>query len=244
MTGLNGAAGQPLYAQVKAFIAERIDSGAWPAEHRVPSEHELVRDFGVSRMTVNRALRELSAEGRLRRVQGVGTFVAAPKAQSTMLEIRNIAAEIRGRGHHHEAEVRFNRAEAAKGRLARRLGLPEGARVFHLRVLHRENGLAVQIEDRYVNPAVAPDFLAQDFRRATASEYLLEIIQPDEVEHLVEAVVADARARHLLDLGAHEPCLALERRTWAGGAVVTVVRFVHPGSRFRLAGTFAFRSRA
>src|SRR5438874_10924414 len=64
------------YLQVKDFILERIAGGALRAGERVPSENELTRTLTVSRMTANRALRELAADGVLVRVAGVGTFVA------------------------------------------------------------------------------------------------------------------------------------------------------------------------
>ena len=67
---------QPLYARVKEHILDNIRSGAWEAGRRVPSENELVESFGISRMTANRALRELQADGLVQRVQGVGTFAA------------------------------------------------------------------------------------------------------------------------------------------------------------------------
>lgn len=70
----------PFYERVKAMIKTKIHSGAWPANYRVPSESELVTLFGYSRMTINRALRELTAEGLLVRMQGVGTFVAEIRA--------------------------------------------------------------------------------------------------------------------------------------------------------------------
>ena len=235
------AGAEPLYQSVKRFIVDRIRSGDWPVDHRVPSETELTRDFGVSRMTVHRALRELSGEGLLTRVQGVGTFVAAGKAQSSPLEIRNIAEEIRGRGHTHTSDVRLLREEPAKGRAARHLGLPDGAPVFHSLVLHRENGIPVQLEERYVNPAVAPDYLDQDFSRVTPNEYLMRAVSPDQVEHLIEAVAPNAATRRLLKIDAREPCLLLERRTWTRGAVVTWARLTHPGSRYRLGETFAHR---
>ena len=64
-------------------------------------EAELVAQFGFSRMTINRALRELTDEGLLVRLQGVGTFVAEPKGQSALFEIRSIADEIAARNHQH-----------------------------------------------------------------------------------------------------------------------------------------------
>ena len=84
----------PLYARVKTYIVEQIRSGALKAGSRVPSENELVESFGISRMTANRALNELTTEGMLARVPGVGTFVKEATPRSSLLELRNIADEI------------------------------------------------------------------------------------------------------------------------------------------------------
>ena len=73
-----------LYEQVKDHIARKIQDGSWKAGDRLPSENDLVTQFGMSRMTVNRALRELAEQGRIVRVAGVGSFVAADKPQSTL----------------------------------------------------------------------------------------------------------------------------------------------------------------
>ncbi|HET9331929.1 MAG TPA: GntR family transcriptional regulator, partial [Steroidobacteraceae bacterium] len=62
------------YQQVKHFILDRIAGGSLRAGERVPSENELTRTLTVSRMTANRALRELAEDGVLVRVAGVGTF--------------------------------------------------------------------------------------------------------------------------------------------------------------------------
>ena len=96
---------QPLYAKVKDHILENIRSGAWEAGRRVPSENELVESFGISRMTANRALRELTAEGFLSRVPGVGTFVKEAPALSSLMELRNIAEEIAQRGHRYSSRL-------------------------------------------------------------------------------------------------------------------------------------------
>ena len=95
----------PLYNRVKAWVLQRIDSGVWGESQRIASEHELIEKLGVSRMTVNRALRELAEEGHLVRVVGVGSFVADRRIQMHPLEIRNIADEIAERGHAHASSV-------------------------------------------------------------------------------------------------------------------------------------------
>src|SRR3984957_11687187 len=96
---------QPLYLQVKRHILDNIGSGKWGTSSRVPSENDIVKSFGVSRMTANRALRELRDEGVLVRIAGVGSFVADRHAHGHPLQIRGIDAEIRERGHAHRAEI-------------------------------------------------------------------------------------------------------------------------------------------
>src|SRR3981081_4545898 len=96
---------QPLYLQVKRHLLDNIGAGKRGRAARVPSENDIVKSFGVSRMTANRALRELRDEGVLVRIAGVGSFVADRHAHAHPLEIRSIADEIRGRGHVHRAEV-------------------------------------------------------------------------------------------------------------------------------------------
>src|ERR1700758_2441988 len=110
------------YLQVKDFILERIAGGTLRAGERVPSENELTRALTVSRMTANRALRELAADGVLVRVAGVGTFVAEQRVHAHPLEVRNIADEIRARGHEYLAKVVFHGSVAAPPRLGPRWG--------------------------------------------------------------------------------------------------------------------------
>jgi GntR family transcriptional regulator, histidine utilization repressor len=226
----------PLYQQVKDHILARIARGQLAEGDAVPSENELTRDLGISRMTAHRALRELTAEGVLRRVQGVGSFVAAPKPQSALLEIRNIAGEISQRGHRHSAIVQLLRRERADAATARALGLAKGAGFFHSLIVHCENDVPVQVEDRQVNPAFAPGYLAQDFTRTTPYEYLTALGPLDAAEHVIEAVLPDAPTQKLLQVRANEPCLLLTRRTWSNGIVVSRACLTHAGSRYRVAG--------
>src|SRR5690606_37456750 len=101
----------PLYRQIKNLIVSRIRSGEWAPGGQIPSESELVRTLNVSRMTANRALRELTAEGYLVRVQGVGTFVAKETPQGALVEIRSISDEIRECGGMHSCNVLILREE-------------------------------------------------------------------------------------------------------------------------------------
>lgn len=226
----------PRYRRVKDFITERVLSGDWPSGQRVPSENELTGQFGVSRMTVNRALRELTAEGWLIRVQGAGSFVAEQKPQSALLEVRNIRTEIMARGHRHSADLLALDNRPSTREVAQALELRTGTRVFHSLLVHRENGVAVQLEERFVNPLFAPRYLEQDFTRVTPYEYLTAVGPIAASEHIIEAVTPTTEACAHLELRQPEPCLLLIRRTWSNGLVATLARLTHPGSRFRFVG--------
>lgn len=225
---------QPLYLQVKDHILANIASGTWAAGTRVPSENELVESFGISRMTANRALRELAGDGYLARVPGVGTFVKEQAARTSMMELRNIAEEITARGHSYTSRLISRETMMANTALTEEFEWINPQNLFHLVVVHEENGVSVQLEYRWVNPLIAADFLIQNFTRQTPTAYLLNTVPVDELEHSVSAIRPDDTQQILLGISADEPCLALHRRSWSKGAVVTVATLIYPASRYAL----------
>lgn len=228
----------PLYLQVKKHIQARISANTWQPDSKIPSENELVRTLGVSRMTVNRALRELTLEGLLVRLQGVGTFVAQRKPQSALLEIKSISREIESRGGVHSSEVQVLEKLPATESLAVVLGLQPGVLVYHSILIHRESGVPIQYAERFVNPTVAPEYLSQDFTSITPSEYLLSVAPITEVEHVIEATLPEVKVRKLLEMKPSEPCLVLYRKTWSQDVVATSSTLIFPGSRYRLGSRF------
>jgi GntR family histidine utilization transcriptional repressor len=223
------------YLQVKDFILERIAGGTLRAGERVPSENELTRTLTVSRMTANRALRELAADGVLVRVAGVGTFVAEQRVHAHPLEVRNIADEIRARGHQYRVKVLTLESLSASRELAERCGVKPGAQLDYSLLTHFEDAAPLQVEERYVNPQVAPGYLRNDFSRTTPHEFLIRVAPLLRAEHIVRALVPERRIRRLLRLEAGEACLLIMRRTFSHGRIASVADLYHPGSRYELA---------
>lgn len=219
-------------------IRTEIAQGRLPPGARVPSEHELVRRFGVARMTANRALKELAAEGLIVRTAGSGTYVADRKLEHSALVVPDIAQEIRASGRSYRGEVLTAEELAAPEPIARALELDPDAPVFHTRILHRADGIPVQFEERWVNPAYAPEFLAQDFTARTPNAYLTAIGRVEEAEETIEAVAADRAEARLLEVAPGTPCLLLTRRTFARGLWATTARLLGPGRRWRLTARF------
>jgi GntR family transcriptional regulator, histidine utilization repressor len=226
------------YTRVKHYLKAGLARGRWRPGALMPSEADLVARFKLSRMTVNRALRELRDEGLVERVQGVGTFAAQLHRVSSTLQLRDLHSEIVARGHRHHAEVVVRRREKAAPEVAAQLELQPGAPVFHTLLVHHEDGVAIQCEDRYVNPASAPGYLDVDFTRTTPTHYLLDVAPLWEAQYAIEAACATAEEARLLGIRRAEPCLILTRRTVSRGVPVTVARLVHPGTRYQLAGAF------
>lgn len=233
------AVAKPRYQQLKDLIIGRISNGDLRPRDRVPSENDLVESMNVSRMTANRALRELTDEGYVDRIAGRGTFVSDFRARSHVLEVQNIADEIARRGHTHSCEVLRQSRQHARGEIARALDIEQGTDVFHLLLVHFENGSPVQVEDRHVVADFAPECMQQNFQTVTPSAYLTAISPLQEAEQVVRATLPNAAVRQQLQMADNEPGLVVIRRTWSHGRPVTFARLHHPGSRYELTGHYA-----
>jgi GntR family transcriptional regulator, histidine utilization repressor len=228
----------PAYERVKAWIRRHIASGRWKPGDPVPSEAALMQRFCISRMTVNRALRELATEGMVTRIQGSGTRVAQLHRISSRLTIRDIHEEVLERGHEHSSRVLHCAREKAPAKPASSLGLRTGAPVFHTVLVHMENGLPIQYEDRYVNPAAAPRYLETDFTLTSPTLHLLQHAPLTEASYSIEAGLPSADEAKALGIKRTEPCLVMRRRTVSGTHAASVARLVYPGTRYSFAGQF------
>jgi GntR family histidine utilization transcriptional repressor len=229
----------PIFQRIKDYLLGEIASGRWKEGDLVPSEQALVRQFGVSRMTVNRAVRELTAEQVLTRRQGSGTYVAPQKYQATLVEIRNIADEVRARGHAHASHPRLLEQAPAGEALALQFGLEPGTPLFHSLIVHDENGQPIQVEDRWVNPACAPAYLDQDFSRITPNEHLMVAAPLQGATYSIEALATPRDIADMLAIDTRQACLVLKRQTVSGGRIASIATMWHPGHRYQFAGSFA-----
>ncbi len=236
---IDKSAPQPLYQQIKNIIHDRIKSSEWKAGQKLPSENELVAALGVSRMTIHRALRELTQEGLINRVHGLGSFVADAPRHASLIELRDIAVEVTQNGKQHRSRVLALDTKQANDKVAHDMQVSRGTALYFLNAVHYQDDIPIQLEARYVNPGLVPEFLQQDFNRATSTSFLLKQFRPQEMEHIVRAVMPDARVRDVLEIDAGEPCLQLSRRTWKNDQVVTHVTMTYPSSRYDLGARYA-----
>lgn len=228
------------FTVIKQFICQKIESGLWEQNMKVPSENELAEQFSVSRMTARRALQELTEQGVLVRSQGAGTFVATFKSQSSILEIRSIADEIFERGHQHHSQMLTLEKTTVTKELGILLNVAATDEVYYSEILHFENNEPIQLEQRYVNSALVPDYISQNFNEITPHEYLTLEAPLTEATHEIEAILASDAVAAFLKINNSTPCLQIKRRTWSSNGVVSLAILTSPGDKYRLGSRLVF----
>ncbi len=228
----------PAYQQIKQHILNAIHSGEWRTGAAIPTEISLAGEFGVSRMTVNRALKELSAEKVLERRQGSGTFVAQQHFHHTFVEVRNIADDIRQTGKTYSAKV-IHADFCASSCLPREVQelFQHGQQLFQIEVVHCADNIPIQYEKRWVDVDLVPEFSQQDFTQINISDYLINNVALVKGNYLIQATLPNSKIAQQLNMTRSQPALMLTRYTYSSDErVVTYVQMWHNGEHFQFSG--------
>ena len=251
----------PAYQRIKNAILDNIHSGKWQAGNAISTEMALAEEFGVSRMTVNRALKELSEERVLERRQGSGTFVAQQQFNHTFVEVRNIAQDLKSANRDYQAKVVSKRgitASMLNDELRRKFCLnkaiksselkdatdirsiknidSEAAVLYEVKIIHFADGQPIQFEERWVDALKVPEFIEQDFSVVNTSDYLIAKSPLERGSYTIRALAAPDEIAALLQIAPHSPTLVLCRQTYSAGQVLTFVKMWHAGERYQFSG--------
>ena len=232
-----------LHSRIRDDIAGRIMSGEWPPGHRVPFEHELMADYGCSRMTVSKALSELSVSGLITRRRRAGSVVALPSRERAVLDIQDFALDAERSGTDYRHAVLRRSVERMDARGAQRLAVATGAEMLAVTTLHLTDLVPAACEYRLINLTVVPAARDEPFADLPPGTWLLRQVPWTDAEHVIRAVSADATLARTLQIMTGAACLVLERRTWQAGAFVTEARITYPGDRHHFVGRFSPTSR-
>lgn len=228
---------RPVYQTIRTTIEAQIMSGALKPGDRIPFEHELMAEYGCSRMTVNKALSSLAAAGLIARQRRRGSFVNRPRIHMAVLEIPDMREEIERRGHVYQLRLLSSAVQAADGEAGEIMRLDRTARLLVLGCLHLADGQPYAVEQRYINLAAVPEAAEADFAETPPGSWLLTHVPWTEAEHRISAAAAGDEAG-LLGVGADKPCLVLQRWTWRERESITYVRLVFNGDNFDLTARF------
>ena len=231
----------PVYKKVQNYILESIENDIFEEGKQIPSEHILAKHFGVSRMTVNRAIVELSQQGVLKRIQGSGTFVSSKRVASPPIRIVDISTEILSRGSKYRIEMIAQKLQSASKSIAKKLEIPEGETVYFCHLLHHENNIPLAMEKRYVSRTLVPRFFEQDFLNISPGKYLLSHYDLVEMDQTIEALIATKELAQFLQIDENSACLSTKRRTWSTIGLISYAEFTYPASRYKLQSHLTLR---
>jgi GntR family histidine utilization transcriptional repressor len=227
----------PRYAQIRRALESEILSGAWPPGHRVPSEHQLLRRYRCSRMTVNKALSALAASGMIVRRRRWGSFVSEPSGRN-VLQIQDIEQDVLKAGGNYRVAL-LHRAERKATKVDEaRLQIETGDAVLDVQCLHYIDGQPWLLEDRLINLAAVPSARRADFSKRSPGSWLLQETPWSHAEHDIRAANASRETAKALKIATGFACLIVERRTSHAGKTITHVVLQYPGDRHKLTASF------
>ena len=228
--------------RISAEIRTRILDGTWAPGFPLPTEIELADSFGVSRMTMNKVLTQLTAEGFLDRRKRRGTIVAHQRGQSVVMEINDIAREVAERGRSYSWRLLDRDIRPPNERERPLLDLSDGeldSRILFLRGLHYASDAPFCLETRVINLDMVPQALDQDFNAVMPGQWLLQTMPWSGATHRIRAINCTAPAAKLLHLPVGAACLEVLRKTRIEAHWVTHVRLLYPGEAHQLVAEFA-----
>ena len=228
-----------LHDRIRSDIEDRILNGELAPGDRIPTEAELMLRFGCARMTVNKALSDLTASGLLERRKRAGTIVASPKLHSMVLDVPDLQQEVLRRGQSYDYRLlgsrrrRPARGDEAEARLAGR------GQLFELDGVHLANGKPIATETRLISVLAVPAIVEVDFARLAPGTWLLQNVPRTEATTRISALAADEATAVMLQVDFGTSCLAIERSTWRGSEQITSVRQTFRGDAYDLSASFS-----
>ena len=232
-------AGKPsLHNRILRDVQEKILSGAWPQGHRIPFETDMATQYGCSRMTVNKALTQLSRAGLLERNKKWGTFVKAPQSVSAALEITDIQKEVEDAGKRYDYKLLGDELHIASELEVQLLDLGTATKVRSLTCLHSANDRPFCFEERVVNIGVAPEIEHVLFENLSPGAWMFSNIPWNSAEHQIIATSATEEVAEILDITLGDACLVVERKTQNETGYVTWARLTYAGEQHRLVANF------
>lgn len=245
--GIARASPTPLYYQLELTLRRQIESGILAPNERLPSELELARRFGVSRITVRRSLERLAAQGLVHRKSGRGTYVSPlprvqVKVERNLVNLLGFEDDLRRSGAVPDVRVLRKEWVPAPEDVASRLEVPAGTQVFRLHRLGMVDGRPLWVEERYFSENVATGI--QDYHMESPS--IVALLAREYGKRItaaairIESVGAAEEVASLLQVRPGSPLLAVQFTTYVDDMPIDAMRAYFRGDRY----AYAFRLEA
>lgn len=223
----------PKHAQLRVILEELCDTQLHPGD-LLPGERALEETYGVSRITVRRAIGDLVISGRLRRARGKGTFVA-PNPLVSRLHLASFSSEMEAQNVAASSKILLSGRATAPPEVLKFFGGAPGTRHTHLRRLRLGDGEPYSVDDAWYNAEHVPGLLENDVYKSVYAildeDYEVPVTEADQV---VTAVSADEEMASLLDVATGTALLRIVRLSRSHELAVEWCSSVYRTDRYRL----------
>lgn len=222
-----------LYYQLKESFISNILSAVWPPDSKMPSERELCDAYGVSRVTVRKALDELVQGGFIYRKQGKGTFVKQKSLEQKLSKFYSFSEEIRKQGMAERAKMLLFEEHPADSVIAAELHILPGEMVFKVKRLRTIDDTPYAVETSYLPAALLPGLTQQAIERDGLYNTMRNFgVFPVRAIERLKAVTLRATTARLLQSAAGEAAVHLTRNTFSATQSVEFCESVILGKMF------------
>jgi GntR family transcriptional regulator len=209
-----------LYSRVETVLAGEITHGDLKIADQLPTEDSLIARFGVSRITVRRAIQNLVSRGLVEIRRGKGTFVAAPKITQDLKELSGFVEDMHALGRKPTARVIGNEIVTADATVARELALTRGERVVRIRRVRLADGVPLSFDETYLPLEIGKKIIANDLKvepifSLLERKYNIPLI---EAEYKLDAVAAESEVAAALRVKQRSPIFRIERTSYSTGS--------------------------
>lgn len=233
--GIDKKSPLPIYYQIQQIIKEKIKSGELKTGDKIPSEHELCEQFGVSRMTIRQAINNLVKETHLYRKRGIGTFVQQTKVTQTLEGLRSFTEDMKERGLEPSSQLISFSVKPASSYVAKNLGLEAGADIYEIHRIRLANNEPIAIEWAYIPvyllPLLSADVALHSIYKYVETESGYKLMRAVQE---IEASVANEEDAKWLGIKKEAPILILEQHSYIEGDVpLEFVRCSYRADRYK-----------
>jgi GntR family transcriptional regulator len=227
----------PLHHQLYDLLRAKIRDGEWKEGQLIPTEPEMINQYGVSRIVIRQVLNRLVSEGLIFRQQGRGSYVAERRLEEGLTRIVSFTEDMRQRGLTPQTRVLFKELVPAVDDIAEHLNILPGEELARLQRLRLANDEPLSIEDSYLAHRHFPGVLNEDYtlmplRESLEKEYGVRITHAHQVIRAVQATPEQAR---LLTILPKSPLLMIERISFSPQEQpVEFLRIHYRGDRYSL----------
>src|ERR1700720_1440776 len=217
---MSAAHDSPLYARVETVLAGEITDGDLKVGDQLPTEDSLIARFGVSRITVRRAIQNLVSRGLVEIRRGKGTFATAPKITQELTELSGFVEDMHALGRKPTARVIGKEIVTADAIVASQLALTKGERVVRIHRVRLADGIPLSFDETYLPLEIGKKVITDNLRvepifSLLERKYNVPLI---EAEYKLDAVAAETEVAAALKVKQRSPIFRIERTSYSTGS--------------------------